>query len=72
MSKSSKKDRKHPNLECLTNYKQSGNASKKRSSPAEVPILIYGDDNNFPQFQQVISIVDLKKWRNSARFLTTG
>jgi hypothetical protein len=44
-----------------------------RASPAEVSILIYGDDdNNFPVFQQVLSMVALEKWGDSARFITTG
>jgi hypothetical protein len=46
--------------------------AQSKTSPAEVPILIYGDDNNFPMFQQVLSMVALEKWGNSARFITTG
>jgi hypothetical protein len=41
-----------------------------KTSPAEVPILIYGDNNNFPVFQQVLSMVALEKWENSARVIS--
>jgi hypothetical protein len=52
--------------------KRVGLAGNKKTSPAEDPILIYGDDNNFPMFHQLLSMVALEKWGNSARFITTG
>jgi hypothetical protein len=53
--------------------KRVGLAGNKKTSPAEVPILIYGDDNNFPiMCHQLLSMVALEKWGNSARFITTG
>ena len=72
MSKKSNQDKKHPNSEWLTNRKRAGSARNRKTSPAEVPMLIYGDDNNFPVFHQMLAMVALEKCGNSARFITTG
>jgi hypothetical protein len=46
--------------------------AQPKTSPAEVPILTYGDNIIFLVFQQVLSMVALEKRGNSARFITTG
>ena len=41
---------------------ENGNAGTSKTSPAEVPILIYGADNNFPVFHQLLSMVASEIW----------